>query len=163
ERPACQGEERLSADEAVGAGRHERHDLVAALDEQAHELARLVGGDSTRHPDEHAGHGRHSARFQRVPKSRRAGSAGGPTYRLARLSRWELAPPLPVGRSRSRRSSSSNEGAFTKIVTLSGASRWTASAPSVSRSSSGAFPRPRIRSISDQSVPTRWPHSKSTY
>ena len=48
--------ERLGRDEALGAGRHERHDVVPVLDEQPAELARLVGGDPTRHSQEDAGH-----------------------------------------------------------------------------------------------------------
>ena len=45
-------------DEALGAGRDERDDLVAVLDEQPHELARLVGGDAAGDAEEDSRHGR---------------------------------------------------------------------------------------------------------
>ncbi len=49
---------RLGGDEALGARRDERNDLVALLDEQPAQLARLVGGDAAGHPQEDAGHAR---------------------------------------------------------------------------------------------------------
>ena len=49
---------RLGGDEALGARRDEGNDLVALLDEQPAQLARLVGGDAAGHPQEDAGHAR---------------------------------------------------------------------------------------------------------
>ncbi len=57
-RPPRQGAKRLLGDEALGAGRDERDDVVAVLHEQTAQLARLVGGDATRHPQQDAGHAR---------------------------------------------------------------------------------------------------------
>ena len=48
----------LGGDEAFGARRHERNDVVALLDQQPAQLARLVGGDAAGHPKEDAGHTR---------------------------------------------------------------------------------------------------------
>ena len=53
-----EGAERLGRHEPLGAGRHERNDLVSFLDEQPAQLARLVGGDAAGHPKEDAGHAR---------------------------------------------------------------------------------------------------------
>ena len=55
-RPPGERPERLGRDEALGAGRDERHDVVAVLDEQPAQLARLVGGDATGHAEQDAGH-----------------------------------------------------------------------------------------------------------
>src|SRR5919198_6540275 len=74
-------------------------------------------------------------------------------WRCASARRSPISPALSVARSRSRRSSSANVGASTKIVTAPGTSSRTRSAPSVSRSRSGALPFARIRSISDRGVP----------
>ncbi len=52
---------RLGGDEALGAGRDQRNDVVALLDEQPAQLARLVGGDAAGHPQEDAGHARNDA------------------------------------------------------------------------------------------------------
>jgi len=49
--------ERLRGDEALGPRRDERHHVVARLDEQAGQLARLVGGDPPRHTQQDTGHG----------------------------------------------------------------------------------------------------------
>src|SRR5919198_781212 len=76
----------------------------------------------------------------------------------ATASRSSISPPLSVARSRRRRSSSAIVGALTKTVTAPGTSSRTTSAPCVSRSSSGTWPAPRIRSISERSVPCRGPH-----
>ncbi len=56
--PARERAERLGRDKALGARRDERNDLVALLDEQPAQLARLVGGDAAGHPQEDAGHAR---------------------------------------------------------------------------------------------------------
>ena len=49
-------EERVGPDEPVRAGRDERNDLMPALDEQAHEVTSLVGGDPTGDADQHSSH-----------------------------------------------------------------------------------------------------------
>jgi hypothetical protein len=49
-------EERFAADEAVGAVGHDGNDLVFPFDEEADELAGLVGGDAARHADEDPRH-----------------------------------------------------------------------------------------------------------
>jgi hypothetical protein len=49
--------ERPRAYEPVCFGRDEWEDIVAAFDEQPNELARLIGGDASGHPDEDPGHG----------------------------------------------------------------------------------------------------------
>ena len=54
--PARERAKRLGGDEALGAGRHERHDVVPGLDEQAADLAGLVGGDAAGDPEQDAGH-----------------------------------------------------------------------------------------------------------
>jgi hypothetical protein len=54
---AGEREKGLAAHEAFGAVGHERHDVMPRLHEQADELARLVGGDSSGHSDQHGGHG----------------------------------------------------------------------------------------------------------
>ena len=59
---------RLGGDEALGARRDERHDVVALLDEQPAELARLVGGDAAGHPQEDAGHARMMPTFELASK-----------------------------------------------------------------------------------------------
>ena len=48
---------RLGGDEALSARRDQRDHVVTALDEQAADLACLVGGDASRHPEQDAGHG----------------------------------------------------------------------------------------------------------
>jgi hypothetical protein len=55
-RPARERAESLGGDEALGARRHERHDVVAALDQQPADLAGLVGGDAPCNPKQDAGH-----------------------------------------------------------------------------------------------------------
>src|SRR5580765_1350203 len=75
-------------------------------------------------------------------------SPASSSCRLARPIRSSITPLDSVARSRSRRSSSST-GAVTKIVTAPGTVSFTARAPSVSSSSSGARPSCRIRSISE--------------
>ena len=54
--PPSERAEGLGGDEALGAGRHERHDVVAAFDEQAADLARLVGGDAAGDSKQDPGH-----------------------------------------------------------------------------------------------------------
>ena len=54
--PAGERAEGLGGDEALGAGRHERHDVVPALDQQTADLAGLVGGDAPCNPKQDAGH-----------------------------------------------------------------------------------------------------------
>ena len=49
--------EGLGGDETLGAARRHRRDVVAGPDEQAHELAGLVGRDAAGHPDEDPRHG----------------------------------------------------------------------------------------------------------
>ena len=66
-RPPRERAKRLGRDEALGAGRDQRHDVVAFLDEQPAQLARLVGGDPTRHAEEDAGHA------EMMPTRRRCG------------------------------------------------------------------------------------------
>ena len=56
-RPACERGERLTADEAVRPVRDDGNDVVPGLDEQARQLASLVGGDPAGDPEEHLGHG----------------------------------------------------------------------------------------------------------
>ena len=55
-RASGQRVERLIADEAFRRRRQNRHDLVPGLDEQAHQLARLVGGYASTYADEDASH-----------------------------------------------------------------------------------------------------------
>jgi hypothetical protein len=57
-RTARERSKRLGGDEPLGVGRDEGNDLVALLDEQPAQLARLVGGDAAGHPQEDAGHAR---------------------------------------------------------------------------------------------------------
>ena len=45
-------------DEALCLCGQNRRDLMTGLDEQARQLARLVGGDSTSHPEDNLGHGK---------------------------------------------------------------------------------------------------------
>jgi hypothetical protein len=54
--PASKSEERLSTDETLGSRGDERDNLVAGLDEQTDELARLVSGDPTGYADEDPSH-----------------------------------------------------------------------------------------------------------
>ena len=54
--PSGERVERLGPHEAVGAGRHQRDDLVARANEQPHQLTRLVGGDSPGDTDQDARH-----------------------------------------------------------------------------------------------------------
>ena len=49
--------ERLRRYERLRLGSQERRDVVPVPNEQSAELARLVGGDSTRHTEDHARHG----------------------------------------------------------------------------------------------------------
>ena len=56
-RPARERLEGLCPHEPLGARRHQRHHLVARLDEQARQLARLVGGDPPTHPEQNPAHG----------------------------------------------------------------------------------------------------------
>ena len=79
---------RLRADEALGAGSHERHDLVARAHEQPDELARLVGGDPARHPEQHPRHGSHSAHLK-------VSGRGDEVHRVDRRRR--LVDELTVG------------------------------------------------------------------
>ena len=53
--------EGLGSDEALGAARRDRRDVVARPDEQTHELAGLVGRDAPGHPDQDPRHGHYSA------------------------------------------------------------------------------------------------------
>ena len=53
---AREREERLGADEALGAARRQRQHVVARLDEEAHELAGLVGRDAAGDPEQDARH-----------------------------------------------------------------------------------------------------------
>jgi hypothetical protein len=55
-RAPCEREERVCANKAFGVRRDERDDVVAALDEQPHELAGLVRGDPACDADQHASH-----------------------------------------------------------------------------------------------------------
>ena len=55
---AGEGGEGLRADEALRAGRDERDHLVPALDEQAGQLTRLVGGDAAADAEQDAAHAR---------------------------------------------------------------------------------------------------------
>ena len=57
-RPAGERGEGLRADEALRAGRDERDHLVPALDEQAGQLTRLVGGDAAADTEQDAAHAR---------------------------------------------------------------------------------------------------------
>ena len=66
-RPPRERAKHLGRDEALGPGRDQRYDVVAFLDEQAAQLARLVGGDPTRHAEEDAGHA------EMMPTRRRCG------------------------------------------------------------------------------------------
>ena len=50
------GAKRLVRDESLGAGRDQRHDVVAVLDQQPAQLARLVRGDAAGDAEENAGH-----------------------------------------------------------------------------------------------------------
>jgi hypothetical protein len=68
-------EERLGPNEPLRSARDERDHLVAALDEQPHQLARLVGGNPTGHADEHPGHARNSARLEAAPTAAEATSS----------------------------------------------------------------------------------------
>ena len=53
----------LGGDEALGSRRHERHDVVAVLDEQTADLAGLVGGNAPCDPKQDAGHRPNCAYF----------------------------------------------------------------------------------------------------
>ena len=55
-RPAGKSEEGLGPDETLRTGGDQRNDLVPALDEQANEVARLVGGDPTGDADKDSSH-----------------------------------------------------------------------------------------------------------
>ena len=55
--PPRERTERLLGDEALRAGRDQRDDVVPFPDEQPAQLARLVGGDSSRHAEEDPRHG----------------------------------------------------------------------------------------------------------
>jgi hypothetical protein len=57
-RAARERAEGLGGYEPFGPRRDERHDVVAVPDEEAAQLAGLVGGDATRHPEKDAGHPR---------------------------------------------------------------------------------------------------------
>ena len=99
--------ERLRSDEAFCARCGDRRDVVPCPDEQAHELARLVGGDPAGDPHEDARH-RHivpgalrcaaesllrwcpeavataqRAPFRGVPRCRRGSSGGDPLLRIS--------------------------------------------------------------------------------
>ena len=55
-RPARERLKGLGPNEPLGAGRHERHHVVARLHEQARQLARLVGGDPAADPEQDPAH-----------------------------------------------------------------------------------------------------------
>ena len=59
--PPRERAERLGGDEALGAGRDERNDVVPRFHEEAADLARLVGGDAAGDPEEDPGHARNCA------------------------------------------------------------------------------------------------------
>ena len=52
----CQREECLLGHEPLCPGRDQRHDVMPCLDEQARDLARLVGGDPSAHAQQHPAH-----------------------------------------------------------------------------------------------------------
>src|SRR5581483_11723880 len=83
-------------------------------------------------------------------------SPASESWRRAVAIRSSICPELSVARSRSRRSSSGT-GAVTKIVTAFSTRARTRFAPSVSSSRRGALPCARSRSISERSVPYRFP------
>ena len=55
-RPARKRAKGLSADEALGPGRNERHDLMPAPDEEPANLARLVSGNPPRDAQKNPSH-----------------------------------------------------------------------------------------------------------
>ena len=57
-RPSRERAKRLGGYKALGTRRDEGNDVMALLDEQPAQLARLVGGDAAGHPQEDAGHAR---------------------------------------------------------------------------------------------------------
>jgi DNA-directed RNA polymerase subunit omega len=59
---------RLGGDEPFRAARQQRLHLVAGRDEQPHQLARLVGGDSASDTHENPGHGDIVANWLRKPR-----------------------------------------------------------------------------------------------
>ena len=69
-RPTGQREEGLSADEALGAAGRQRQHVVAGLDEQAHELAGLVGRDAAGDAEQDACHAHIVPTKGRPPKQR---------------------------------------------------------------------------------------------
>ena len=71
---AREREERLLADEALGAGRDERDHLVPGLDEEARQLARLVGRNAAGDAQEDTAHA------QSVPETRRPRHEPGSGY-----------------------------------------------------------------------------------
>ena len=80
-------EVRLAADEALSALGDERHDVMAGLDEQPNELARLVRGDTSGHADEHACPRPHCA-------DERADDAAGAGGGLARREAYAAAEQM---------------------------------------------------------------------
>ena len=56
-RPPRERAEGLGGDEALGAGRDERNDVVPRLHEEPADLACLVGRDAAGHPEQDPGHG----------------------------------------------------------------------------------------------------------
>ncbi len=64
-RLACEREERLRPDKAVGGRSRQRQHVMTRLDEKAHELAGLVGRDAAGDPEQDARHRAHCADFPR--------------------------------------------------------------------------------------------------
>ncbi len=83
-RPARERPERLGGDEPLRSAREHRRHVVTRADEQPDELARLVGGDPTRHADDDVRH----VHIVQVTKSLAApASAYWPSYANVSLPR----------------------------------------------------------------------------
>ena len=78
-RPARERLKCLGPHEPLRARRHERHHIVPGLHEQARQLARLVGGDPTAHPEKDPAHGRILPKPARVVGTGSAGAYVSPT------------------------------------------------------------------------------------
>ena len=90
--------ERLGGDESLGAARRQRQDVVARADEQADDLARLVGRDAAGDAEDDPRHGRSVPVARAIAGVRRRERATS-AVRVARSSPARLLPSPSSGSS----------------------------------------------------------------